>query len=196
MRRMRRSFLSICRQLAQDWFKTGTGLGVTKARLAVPDEGSRSTPLRSPCERPFTMCSGPICNTAGVLDLVSPSFYPLQVPTQPSELKAADWSAAPANAYMVAYGYLTLNGTNLPFAGFLSDVRNPTAPLALQKIYLGAATDEGARNLAHQFADDIVACLERRAARHRADANRLCELENRATRKSGRWITTARTRTN
>ena len=44
---------------------------------------------------------------------------------------------------MVAYGYLTLNSTNLSFAGFLSNVRNPTAPLALQKVYLGAATDEG-----------------------------------------------------
>ena len=52
-----------------------------------------------------------------------------------------------------------MSGTNLSFAGFLSDVRNPTAPLALQKIYAGAATDEGARILAHQFANDIVAVL-------------------------------------
>jgi TolB protein len=50
-------------------------------------------------------------------------------------------------------------GTNLAAAGFLSDVHNPTAPIALQKIYRGAATDADARRLAHQFADDIVAKL-------------------------------------
>ncbi len=143
---------------AQDWFKTGTGLGVTKARLAAPDEGSRST-FAQPLPKTFHDVLWADLQYSGVLDLVSPSFYPLQVPTQPSELKAQDWSAAPANAYMVAYGNLSLSGANLSFAGFLSDVRNPTAPLALQKVYLGAATDEGARNLAHQFANDIVAVL-------------------------------------
>jgi hypothetical protein len=28
--------------VAQDWFKTGTGLGVAKVRLAVPDFGART----------------------------------------------------------------------------------------------------------------------------------------------------------
>ena len=60
---------------------------------------------------------------------------------------------------MVAYGNLTLDGTNLAFSGFLSDVHNPAAPLALQKIYRGAATDVDARRLAHQFADDIIGIL-------------------------------------
>src|SRR5208282_2713635 len=96
---------------------------------------------------------------SGILDLVSPSFYPTQVPSQPSELKADDWAAAPANAYMVAYDNLTLDGSGLALAGFLSDVHNPAAPLPLQKIYRAAATDADARRLAHQFADDIVAVL-------------------------------------
>ena len=124
----------------------------------MPDEGSRST-FAQPLPKTFHDVLWADLQYSGVLDLVSPSFYPLQVPTQPSELKAQDWSAAPANAYMVAYGNLSLSGTNLSFAGFLSDVRNPTAPLALQKVYTGAATDEGARTLAHQFANDIVAVL-------------------------------------
>jgi TolB protein len=38
-------------------------------------------------------------------------------------------------------------------------VHNPTAPLALQKIYRGAAKDADARHLAHQFADDIIGVL-------------------------------------
>ena len=67
---------------AQDWFKTGTGLGVTKARLAVPDEGSRST-FAQPLPKTFHDVLWADLQYSGVLDLVSPSFYPLQVPSQP-----------------------------------------------------------------------------------------------------------------
>src|SRR5579863_10124864 len=143
---------------AQDWFKTGTGLGVSKARLAVPDTVARST-FGPPLPKTFHDVLWADLEYSGILDLVSPSFYPLQAPGQPSDLKAQDWAAAPANAYMVAYGNLSMDGSNLAFAGFLSDVHNPSAPLALQKIYRGPATDAGARKLAHQFADDIVAVL-------------------------------------
>ncbi len=143
---------------AQDWFKTGTGLGVTKPRLAVPD-----TPARSGAAQPVAKTFHDVLwndlEYSGILDLVSPSFYPLSVPGQPSELKAADWAAAPANAYMVAYGNLTGDASSLAFAGYLSDVHNPSSPPALQKIYRGAPTDASARKLAHQFADDIIALL-------------------------------------
>jgi TolB protein len=143
---------------AQDWFRTGTGLGVTKARLAVPDTAAHSAAAQ-PLAKTFHDVLWADLEYSGILDLVSPSFYPQVVPSQPSELKAQDWAAAPASAYMVAYGNLSADGSNLAFAGFLSDVHNPTAPLALQKIYRGAATDKDARRLAHQFADDIVSIL-------------------------------------
>jgi TolB protein len=143
---------------AQDWFKTGTGLGVTKARLAAPEIATRSAAAQ-PLEKTFHDVLWADLEYSGVLDMVSPSFYPTQVPSQPSEMKAADWAAAPANAYMVAYGNMTVDGTSLAVAGFLSDVHNPTAPLALQKIYRGDAKDSDARHLAHQFADDIIGVL-------------------------------------
>ncbi len=143
---------------AQDWFKTGTGLGVAKARLAVPDTAARST-FAQPLPKTFHDVLWTDLDFSGILDLVSPSFYPQVVPGQPGEIKPDDWSAAPASAYMVAYGNLTTDGTNMAFAGFLTDVHNPSASLALQKIYRGAATDADARRLAHQFADDIIAVL-------------------------------------
>ncbi|MGH9702382.1 MAG: hypothetical protein ACRD4K_03310, partial [Candidatus Acidiferrales bacterium] len=37
---------------AQDWFKTGTGLGVEKARIAVPEFGAR-TAAAQPLEKTF-----------------------------------------------------------------------------------------------------------------------------------------------
>jgi TolB protein len=143
---------------AQDWFKTGTGLGVSKARLAVPDFGARVTTAQ-PLEKTFHDVLWNDLDYCGILEMVSPSFYPTQAPTQPNELKASEWSNAPANAYMVAYGNLNVDGTGLAAAGFLSDVHNPSAPIALQKVYRGAATDTDARRLAHQFADDIIARL-------------------------------------
>jgi TolB protein len=144
--------------VAQDWFTTGTGLGVSKVRLAVPDTVAKST-FGPPLPKVFHDVLWADLEYSGILDLVSPSFYPLQVPGQPGDLKAADWSAAPANAYMIAYGNLSLDGQGMAFAGYLSDVHNPTAPLALQKIYRGAATENDARRMAHQFADDIIAVL-------------------------------------
>jgi TolB protein len=152
------AFFSARPAAAQDWFKTGTGLGVTKARVAVPETVARST-FAQPLPKTFHDVLWADLDYSGILDLVSPSFYPLQTPGQPSELQTQDWAAAPADAYMVAYGNLTLDGSNLAFAGFLSDVHNPAAPLALQKIYRGAATDADARRLAHQFADDIIGVL-------------------------------------
>ncbi|MFZ1203282.1 MAG: hypothetical protein WA369_08525 [Candidatus Acidiferrales bacterium] len=143
---------------AQDWFKTGTGLGVTKARLAVPDTVARST-FGPPLPKVFHDTLWADLEYSGVIDMVSPSFYPLTDPGQPSDLKAPDWAAAPANAYMVAYGNLSLDSSGMAFAGYLSDVHNPTAPLALQKIYRGAPTENDARRMAHQFADDIIALL-------------------------------------
>jgi TolB protein len=143
---------------AQDWFTTGTGLGVSKARVAVPDTAVR-TPSAQQLAKTFHDVLWNDLGYSGVIDLVSPSFYPLSAPSQPGELQAQQWSAAPANAYMVAYGSMTANGSNLSFAGYLSDVRNPASPPALQKIYQGMATAEGARQLAHEFADDIVSLL-------------------------------------
>jgi TolB protein len=146
------------RAAAQDWFKTGTGLGVSKARVASPDLAARPDNAQ-PLEKTFHDVLWSDLEFSGVLDLVSPSFYPKETPSQPSELRAQDWSSAPANAYMVAYGNLAVDGSSLAVGGYLSDVSNPAAPIALQKIYRGSATEADARRLAHQFADDIVSRL-------------------------------------
>ena len=46
---------------AQDWFKTGTGLGVSKVRVAAPDlPFAAPHPQRS--KKPSTMSSGTIWN--------------------------------------------------------------------------------------------------------------------------------------
>jgi TolB protein len=143
---------------AQDWFKTGTGLGVEKARVAAPEFAAR-TPAAQPLEKVFHEVLWNDLDYCGILELVSPSFYPTQIPTAPPELKPADWSQAPASAYMVAFGNLSATANDLIVEGYLYDVRSPSAPAALEKRYRGAATEKDARRLAHEFADAIVARL-------------------------------------
>lgn len=142
----------------EGWFRTGTGLGVTKARVAVPEFAARSASAQ-PLEGTFHKVLWADLDYSGVLDMVSPSFYPTTVPAQPGDLKPQDWSAAPANAYMVAFGNATVDGASLSVAGYLSDVHNPGGPIPLQKIYHDDATDAGARRIAHKFADDIISVL-------------------------------------
>ena len=78
---------------AQDWFKTGTGLGVTKARVAVPETVARAT-FPQPLPKTFHDVLWADLDYSGILDLVSPSFYPQETPGQPGELKAQDWDGA------------------------------------------------------------------------------------------------------
>src|SRR5271169_2240434 len=97
---------------AQDWFKTGTGLGVSKARVAVPEFVVRQ-PTSPALEKTFHDVLWSDLEYCGVLELVSPSFYPPRMPSQPSEVQFAQWAAAPANVYMLAYGNLSADAANL-----------------------------------------------------------------------------------
>src|SRR5579862_4437296 len=69
---------------AQDWFRTGTGLGVSKPRAAVADFASRN-----PSSQSFATLFGDVVRNdldySGVVDIASRSFYPTQVPSVPSE---------------------------------------------------------------------------------------------------------------
>ncbi|MGH9729964.1 MAG: translocation protein TolB [Candidatus Acidiferrales bacterium] len=143
---------------AQGVIKTGTGLGVAKVKLAVPKFAARN-PQAGPLQDVFHQVLMDDLSYSGIIDMVSPSFYPPNAPSVPGELNAEQWSQAPASAWMVAFGNLTVNGTSLSLAGYLYDVRQ-TPPLSiLEKIYNGDATEAGARQLAHEFADDIISRL-------------------------------------
>ena len=144
--------------LAQDWFRTGTGLGVEKARVAVADWAPRS-PSAAPLSKIFTDVLRADLEYSGILEVVSPSFYPNTVPSVPSELKPAEWSDAPASAHLLAYGNLSATGNDLAIEARLADVRNPASPEIVARVYRGEVTDAQIRRFAHQFADEIISRL-------------------------------------
>src|ERR1700684_2716792 len=136
---------------AQDWIRTGTGLGVEKIRLAAPDfklvttdSGTQNLAMT------FNTTLSNDLQAAGIFDMVSRSFYPLSVPGAPQEVHLTDWSSPPPNANMLAFGNLAVQGGSLNVQGWLYDTKNPQSPQVLGKQYREDANDSNARLIAHR----------------------------------------------
>jgi TolB protein len=143
---------------AQDWFRTGTGLGVSKARVAVADVVGKSDAAQ-PMGVTFSDVVRSDLDYSGILELVSKSFYPLQSPGAPAELDYKAWSDAPASSQLLAFGSLSANGSSLEIQAWLNDVRNASLPPVIGKVYRGEVNDAQVRTFAHQFADEIISKL-------------------------------------
>jgi TolB protein len=142
---------------AQDWVRTGSGLGVDKVRLAVSDfKASTADPQNTALLKTFNDTFWNDLDNSGVVELVSKSFYPLQVPGQPPEVTFGAWNAPPPNAAMLAFGNLGVAAGKVTVQGWLYDVKNTASPQVLGKQYADVATDDAIRVIAHRFADEII----------------------------------------
>ena len=142
---------------AQDWIRTGTGLGVEKIRLAVPDfKAANQDSKNAALLKTFNDTLWNDLDNAGIFDLVSKSFLPLDAPGTPAEVKFASFNSAPVNASMLVFGNLGASGDRMTVQGWLYDVKNITSPQVLGKQYEDAGTDAAARITAHKFADEII----------------------------------------
>jgi TolB protein len=109
---------------------------------------------------------------SGILKMIGKTYYPLQVPQQPSDFKPptaagqstgmwlTDWSGAPVNANDLAFGYtgVTPDG-RLVLYGWLYNLSQPTpasATLIPGTRYFGSLNDDGAKKVAREFAADIL----------------------------------------
>src|SRR5882762_11414568 len=149
--------LAITPANAQDWVRTGTSLGAEKVRLAVPDfKPSTSDAQNAALLKAFNDTLWNDLDNSGVVELVSKSFYPLQVPGQPSDITLPAWNSPPPSAAMLAFGNLGVTGGKVTVQGWLFDVKNTGTPQVLGKQYSDNATEEAARFIAHKFADEII----------------------------------------
>src|SRR5262249_1031823 len=131
---------------AQDWIRTGTGLGVEKIRLAVPDfKASTQDPNNPELLKVFNETLWNDLDNAGIFDMVSKSFYPLGEIGGPGDIKFDAWSAPPPNAAMLAFGNLGASDKGLTVQGWLFDVKNLASPQVLGKQYTDAATPAASR---------------------------------------------------
>ena len=142
---------------AQDWVRTGSGLGNARIRLAAADFKSVGADPQTPAlKATFDSTLFNDLQNAGVFDLVSKSFNPQGMPGSQQEINLSQWSADPANAAMVAFGALSAASGRLTVSGWLDDARNTANPQVLGKQYNEAATEDMARTVAHRFADEII----------------------------------------
>jgi len=145
----------LCAQDAQ--INTGINKGQDRVRLAAADFKSLSNDaVLPPLLQTFNTTLFSDLDNAGIFDMVSKSFYPLEQPGSPNEMKLDAWNVPPPNTAMVAFGNLNVQGGELVVAGWLFDVKNSSSPLVMGKQYKGEATDASARSIAHKFADEII----------------------------------------
>jgi TolB protein len=114
--------------------------------------------------------------SSGALTFVAKSMYPAQIPQQPSDLIAgaapaqqtgspqgkrlADWGTPPISANYLGLGYAAEQNSQFVLFGWLYDISqaaNLQGAQALGKIYTGPLNQDGAVQVAHQYAADILA---------------------------------------
>jgi TolB protein len=150
-------FLFAPRLPAQDWVHTGTNLGNERIRLAAADfKPVGADPQTPELKAAFDATLQSDLANAGIFDLVSKSLAPQVAPGSPQEINLEQWSAAPANAAMVAFGALSVADGRLVVYGWLDDARNTANPQVLGKQYSEQASQDMARTIAHRFADEII----------------------------------------
>ena len=149
--------LMIATANAQDWIRTGTGLGIEKVRLAVPGFAPSSGEAQTvELLKTFNDTLWNDLQQAGIFELVSKSFYPLGTVGKPADIKLQTWGSPPPNAGMLAFGNLGVSGSRVLVQGWLFDTKNPQSPQVLGKLYNEAASTQNARVVAHRFANEII----------------------------------------
>jgi TolB protein len=154
-----------------------------KPRIAVPD--FRGADVAPGLMSTFNQTLWSDLESSGTLTLVAKTMYPRSIPQQPSDLRQpppapvmergrkgitvpqsggglwmTDWSSPPVSANYLAFGYTAMQNGVLVLYGNLFDASRPDPSPASQPIskrYLAPTADEnGARDVAHQFAADIL----------------------------------------
>ena len=142
---------------AQDWVHTGSNLGNERIRIAAADFKPVGADPQTPAlKAAFDATLYDDLGNAGIFDLVAKSMAPQAAPGSPQEISLQQWSAAPANAAMVAFGALSATNGRLVVYGWLDDTRNTVNPQVLGKQYNEEASQDMARTVAHRFADEII----------------------------------------
>jgi TolB protein len=104
---------------------------------------------------------------SGLFNMVAKSFFPLNNPQRPEDLKQEDnkqgfalqdWAGSPTMATHLAFGYTGVVNGVLVLYGNVYDTRQPniqSAQLMAQR-YTGSVDEAGAIKVAHEFANDII----------------------------------------
>jgi TolB protein len=100
---------------------------------------------------------------SGVLRVIDPSLYPLNVPQTPLDFRRpspwlTDWSNPPVSATHLVFGYASVRDDRLVLYGWLYNLARPDPDSAsvFGHIYFGSLDKAGAYKVAHEFAAEIL----------------------------------------
>ncbi|QMV17385.1 translocation protein TolB [Granulicella sp. 5B5] len=143
---------------SQDWNILETGKNASAStRLAAADfKPMGGDPSAAEAKHVFDATLYADLASAGIFDVVSKSQNPEVTPGNQAEMNLSQWSVAPASAAYVAFGNFSVQNGKVVVNGFLDDAKNTQYPQIFTKLYTDDAGDEGARQTAHEFADDII----------------------------------------
>src|SRR5215471_4957668 len=137
--------------------RTGTNQGVIGVKIAVPEfQSASSDPKTTALLATFNKVLWDDLDYSGGLTLVSRSLYPLGKFSSPGEIKVEDWTTPTVDAQFIAFGAVRLMGTNLAVEARLWDLKTTQNREAIGQLYRSEDTEDGARYIAHKFADAII----------------------------------------
>jgi TolB protein len=137
--------------------QTGTNRGAEGVKIAVPEFQSTSSDAKTTALlATFNKVLWDDLDYAGGLTLVSRSLYPVGKFSGPADIKPEAWTAAGVQAEFIAFGSIQVGGGSMSVEARLWDLKATQNREAIGQRYKSDATDEGARFIAHKFADAIV----------------------------------------
>lgn len=145
---------------SQDWFSTGINLGAPKIRIAVSEFPPRSVDQALvSLTQEFNQVLWNDLGNAGIFEVVSKSYYPLNPPIEPQDVDFKAWTSPPVSAQMLAFGKTEVINANLVITARLFDVGNQANPTVLAKRYVATMNEVSTREAAHRFANEIIQAL-------------------------------------
>jgi TolB protein len=150
-------------------------MGGTTRSIAIPDfrGGGEAAALMDV----FNSTLWNEVQNAGVLKMSPKSFYPLDPPQRPQDLRTPgpprrgatepdgcngrclpDWAGKPVDASYLAFGYAGVQGGQFVVFGYLDNtaVADLAGAQVFNKFYVGPLSEDGARKTAREFAADIL----------------------------------------
>jgi TolB protein len=144
----------------QDWFSTGINLGAPKIRVAVAEFPPQSVEQALVgLTQEFNQVLWNDLDNAGIVELVSRSYYPLKLPKEPEDLDFTTWTAPPLSAHLLVFGKTEVINANLVITARLFDLGNVATPSVLAKRYVATMNEVSAREVAHRFANEMIQAL-------------------------------------
>jgi TolB protein len=138
--------------------QTGTNIGAAIVKIAIPEFQPASPDVKSATRAAiFNQVLWDDLDYSGVVALVGRSLYPLGKFSDATNIKPEDWTTPAVDAQFLAFGSVRAVNGMMSVEPRLWDLKNAQNRDALpRQRYNSEDSDEGARLIAHKFADAII----------------------------------------